>query len=96
MRPRASGTGASAVSVVPAAAPACDRERWAVEMTASVSQAGFFRDVRTVLILALAPAIRLGIARFAYALILPDMRASFGRSYAETGFMNTINAAGTK
>ena len=30
----------------------------------------------TILVLSLAPTVGLGIARFAYALILPDMRAS--------------------
>jgi len=44
--------------------------------------------------LALAPAIGLGISRFAYALLLPDMRASLGWSYAEAGWMNTSNALG--
>jgi len=47
-----------------------------------------------ICILALAPAIGVGIARFAYSLLLPDMRASLGWSYAAAGFMNAINAAG--
>jgi predicted MFS family arabinose efflux permease len=51
-------------------------------------------DALIVLALALAPAIGLGIARFAYALLLPDMRASLGWSYAEAGWMNTSNALG--
>lgn len=51
-------------------------------------------DTATVIALALAPAIGLGIARFAYALILPDMRADLGWSYADAGWMNTTNAAG--
>ncbi len=49
---------------------------------------------RTVLILSLAPAIGLGIGRFAYSLVLPDMRESLGWSYSTAGFMNTVNAAG--
>ncbi len=49
---------------------------------------------RMVLILSLAPAIGLGIGRFAYSLVLPDMRDSLHWSYAIAGFMNTINAAG--
>jgi predicted MFS family arabinose efflux permease len=53
----------------------------------------FVRDATAILILALVPAAGLGIARFAYALLLPDMRASLG-SYATAGFMNTVNAAG--
>lgn len=51
-------------------------------------------DVVTVAALALAPAIGLGVARFAYALVLPDMRADLGWSYADAGWMNTSNAAG--
>ncbi|MGA8413728.1 MAG: YbfB/YjiJ family MFS transporter, partial [Xanthobacteraceae bacterium] len=53
-----------------------------------------WRDGATILILALAPAIGVGIARFAYSLVLPDMRASLDWSYAAAGFMNTINAVG--
>src|SRR5256714_9040191 len=47
-----------------------------------------------ILILSLAPTIGLGIGRFAYSLVLPDMRDSLGWSYSAAGFMNTINAAG--
>ena len=49
---------------------------------------------RLILILSLAPTVGLGIGRFAYALVLPDMRDSLGWSYSAAGFMNTINAAG--
>lgn len=52
------------------------------------------RDFWTVATLALAPAVGLGIARFAYALVLPDMRADLGWTYADAGWMNTSNAAG--
>ncbi|MDR3469223.1 MAG: YbfB/YjiJ family MFS transporter [Xanthobacteraceae bacterium] len=44
--------------------------------------------------LALAPAIGLGIGRFAYSLVLPDMRDALHWSYSAAGFMNTVNAAG--
>ncbi|HVV41271.1 MAG TPA: YbfB/YjiJ family MFS transporter [Nitrobacter sp.] len=47
-----------------------------------------------ILILSLAPTVGLGIGRFAYSLVLPDMRDSLGWSYSAAGFMNTINAAG--
>jgi len=47
-----------------------------------------------LLILSLAPTIGLGIGRFVYSLVLPDMRESLGWSYSAAGFMNTINAAG--
>lgn len=50
--------------------------------------------VWSVLTLSLAPAIGLGMARFAYALVLPDMRDSLGWSYSAAGFLNTINAIG--
>jgi predicted MFS family arabinose efflux permease len=49
---------------------------------------------RLILILSLAPTVGLGIGRFAYALVLPDMRDTLGWSYSAAGFMNTINAAG--
>jgi predicted MFS family arabinose efflux permease len=49
---------------------------------------------RLILILSLAPTIGLGIGRFAYSLVLPDMREALGWSYSTAGFMNTINAAG--
>jgi predicted MFS family arabinose efflux permease len=44
--------------------------------------------------LAMGPAIALGLARFAYALLLPIMRADLSWSYASAGAMNTANAAG--
>lgn len=50
--------------------------------------------VWSVLTLSLAPAIGLGMARFAYALVLPDMRESLGWSYSAAGFLNTVNAIG--
>lgn len=49
---------------------------------------------RLILVLSLAPTIGLGIGRFAYALVLPDMRDSLSWSYSAAGFMNTINAVG--
>jgi predicted MFS family arabinose efflux permease len=44
--------------------------------------------------LAMGPAVALGLARFAYALLLPAMRADLGWNYATAGAMNTANAAG--
>jgi predicted MFS family arabinose efflux permease len=49
---------------------------------------------RLILTLSLAPTIGLGIGRFAYALVLPDMRDQLHWSYSAAGFMNTINAVG--
>lgn len=42
----------------------------------------------------MGPAVALGLARFAYALLLPAMRADLGWSYANAGAMNTANAVG--
>lgn len=44
--------------------------------------------------LALGPAVALGLARFAYALLLPSMRSDLGWSFAAAGAMNTANAVG--
>ena len=57
-------------------------------------QQPYTRPAWLIIVLAIAPAIGLGICRFAYALVLPDMRESLGWSYSTAGFMNTINAAG--
>jgi predicted MFS family arabinose efflux permease len=50
--------------------------------------------VATAAALGLAAAVSLGMARFAYALLLPPMRAELGWSYVTAGAMNTVNAAG--
>jgi predicted MFS family arabinose efflux permease len=50
--------------------------------------------LRTAAALALGAAVSLGLARFAYALLLPPMRADLGWSYTTAGAMNTVNAAG--
>jgi len=47
-----------------------------------------------ILMLSLSPTVGIGIGRFAYALVLPDMRESLGWSYSAAGFMNTVNAIG--
>jgi predicted MFS family arabinose efflux permease len=54
----------------------------------------YAHPARLILVLSLAPIIGLGIGRFAYALVLPDMRDSLQWSYSAAGFMNTINAVG--
>ena len=54
----------------------------------------YAHPARLILILSLAPTVGLGIGRFAYSLVLPDMRDSLVWSYSAAGFMNTINAAG--
>jgi MFS family permease len=50
--------------------------------------------VRIAIALSMGAALSLGIARFAYGLLLPPMRADLGWSYALAGAMNTSNAAG--
>src|SRR5467141_3422894 len=54
----------------------------------------YMHPARRILILSLAPTVGLGIGRFAYSLVLPDMRDALGWSYSAAGFMNTVNAAG--
>lgn len=44
--------------------------------------------------LGLAVAVSNGLARFAYALLLPAMRDSLGWNYAQAGWLNTANALG--
>lgn len=47
-----------------------------------------------VVLLAFGPAVALGIGRFAYALLLPDMQRDLGWDYGQAGWLNTVNAAG--
>jgi len=44
--------------------------------------------------LAMGPAVTQGLARFAYALLLPAMRTDLDWSFAQAGSLNTINAVG--
>lgn len=44
--------------------------------------------------LSIGAAVSLGFSRFAYALLLPPMRASLHWTYAQAGGMNTANALG--
>ncbi|WP_349631135.1 YbfB/YjiJ family MFS transporter [Bradyrhizobium jicamae] len=60
----------------------------------SPAAAPYVHPARLILILSLGPSVGLGIGRFAYALVLPDMRDTLAWSYSAAGFMNTINAAG--
>lgn len=55
---------------------------------------GPFEMLARAAALALGAALSLGLARFAYALLLPAMRADLGWSYFTSGAMNTANAAG--
>lgn len=44
--------------------------------------------------LAMGPVVALGLSRFAYALLLPEMRGDLGWSFADAGALNTANAIG--
>lgn len=46
------------------------------------------------LLLALGPALALGLGRFAYALVLPLMQGAWGLSYAEAGLLGSANTLG--
>jgi len=50
--------------------------------------------LRLALALSLATVVSLGVTRFAYALLLPPMRADLQWSYTLAGAMNTANALG--
>lgn len=51
-------------------------------------------NLRTALGLAPGSAVAIGLARFAYALLLPSMRSNLHWSFALAGAMNTANALG--
>lgn len=57
-------------------------------------RAGAGRKVLIAAGLALGPVVAIGLARFAYSLLLPAMRADLGWSFAQAGAMNTANALG--
>jgi predicted MFS family arabinose efflux permease len=44
--------------------------------------------------LSLGPAVANSFARFAYALLLPAMRAELSLNYSQAGSLNTANALG--
>ena len=52
------------------------------------------RGIALAVRLALGPAVALGLARFAYALLLPSMRAQLYWSFTTAGAINTANAIG--
>src|SRR5919112_3956887 len=83
-------SAACAEAALPATIPALPENP--VKVTVAPSPQA--HPARLILILSLTPTVGLGIGRFAYSLVLPDMRDSLGWSYSAAGFMNTINAAG--
>ena len=54
----------------------------------------FDRRFWVVAALSLGPAVANSFARFAYALLLPAMRAELGLNYSQAGSLNTANALG--
>jgi MFS family permease len=63
-------------------------------MHEAVRLAGARHPLLTALGLSIGAAVALGFSRFAYALLLPPMRAALGLTYVEAGGLNTANAAG--
>jgi hypothetical protein len=55
-------------------------------MSTIAPKPSYSHPARLIIVLAIAPAIGLGICRFAYALVLPDMLESLGWSYSIAGF----------
>jgi predicted MFS family arabinose efflux permease len=55
---------------------------------------GGFGDLLIALGLSLGPVVALGFSRFAYALLLPAMRADLHWNYFQAGAANTANAVG--
>lgn len=45
-------------------------------------------------LLGLGPAAALGVGRFAYALVLPEMQRALGLSYAQAGLLGSANTLG--
>lgn len=65
-----------------------------IRQVARASSAAAAGDVVMALGLAAIPAVSLGFARFAYALILPTMQSSLHWSFAAAGLLTTANAVG--
>ena len=55
---------------------------------------GMARALLIAFLLSFGPAVSNSFARFAYALLLPAMRADLGWNYAQSGAINTVNAFG--
>ncbi len=68
--------------------------RTADRVLAAPARTGRAGGLLVVAGLAIGPAVGLGLARFAYALLLPAMRTSLHWSYTTAGAINTVNALG--
>jgi hypothetical protein len=51
----------------------------------------FGRELLLAFVLGLAPGAAVGIGRFAYALVLPEMQLELGLSYAQAGLLGSAN-----
>ena len=58
------------------------------------SAKGFSSGLRIAFSMSFGAAVALGLARFAYALVLPAMRQDLHWTYTQSGLMNTANAVG--
>lgn len=63
-------------------------------MSRAAAETHTSRPLLAALGLMAGPAVSLGLARFAYALVLPSMRSGLHWSYATAGALNTANALG--
>ncbi len=63
-------------------------------MSDYVPMMDFGRRFWVIAALSLGPAVANSFARFAYALLLPAMRAELGLNYSQAGSLNTANALG--
>ena len=77
--------------------PHCDdrRERDGVGFDSrAAAMTDFGRRFWLIAALSLGPAVANSFARFAYALVVPAMRADLHLSYSQAGLLNTANALG--
>ncbi|MED5620815.1 YbfB/YjiJ family MFS transporter [Ideonella sp. BN130291] len=70
------------------------REEARSRSAAAIGAAVIRQPLMVGLLLSLAAAVSLGMARFSYALLVPPMRADLHWSYLLAGAMNTANALG--
>ena len=59
-----------------------------------MTELGYTKKWLIVAGLSMGPAMANGFARFAYALLLPSMRANLGWNYTQAGWLNTANGIG--
>jgi predicted MFS family arabinose efflux permease len=67
---------------------------WSQETHVASPISDLWREVVIAVGLSIGAAVALGFSRFAYALLLPAMRADLGWTYVEAGALNTAIGAG--